>query len=339
MKTTSRADGASMSTSVCGVPSRWVLIVGIVLTVCVVIFNISGALAVRPRDHRVARIIVAHVAVGVIALGLVPVLPGLISRFARISVHAQSGYIAVAIVTALIGMALPTPWPAVADGLLRREWGIVEPVQFALYSLSAWVCFDHARWLAIARAPGHWTFRVAGWGMGILALEEIDYLGAVNGLLRLTGMLDRGRAGTTYVGSAHDMIALVLVRQWLLPVLLAALPLTLVAVWFALRPRPARVWAALRPELTWTTNWPLVPAGACIAIAQLVDVEARALIAVTGLQRDAILLAEEPMELLAAMLVSSAVLLKVSRDRRRGFGRREAEPGDSDSRLSCPGSS
>jgi hypothetical protein len=300
-------------------PSRWVLIVGIVLTIGVAIFNIPGALAVRPRDHRVASIIFAHVAVGVIALGLVPLLPALIRRFARISVRAQSGFIAVAILTALIGMALPTAWPVVADGLLRREWGIVEPMQFALYSLSAWVCFDHARWLAIAGAPGHVTFRVAGWGMGILALEEIDYLGAVNGLLRLTGTLDRGRVGTTYVGSAHDMIAIILVTPWLLPVLLAALTLTLIAVWFASRPRPARVWAALRPELTWTTNWPLVPAGACIAIAQLVDVEARALTEVTGLQRDAILLAEEPMELLATMLVSSAVLLKVSRDLRRYF--------------------
>ena len=53
-------------------------------------------------------------------------------------------------------------------------------------------------------------------------------------------------------------------------------------------------------------------------IAQWADVEARALAEVTGLHRGRILLVEEPMELLAAMLVSGALLLKVSRDLRRG---------------------
>ena len=37
--------------------------------------------------------------------------------------------------------------------------------------------------------------------------------------------------GTTYVGSAHDVIALVAVTPWLWPVALAALVLLLIAVW------------------------------------------------------------------------------------------------------------
>jgi hypothetical protein len=303
---------ASTAPSVLGVPSRWLLGAGIVLTTCVGILNIPGAQVVRPHDHRRVAIIVAHVAVGLIALGLVPALPGFISRFARMSAGAQSRYIAVAILTAVAAMALLIPWPEVADGLLRREWGIVEPVQVALYALCGWVCFRHARYLTAAD-PRHRVFRVAGWGLVVVVLEELDYLGVVNGLLRLTGALERGRVGTTYVGSAHDVIALVAVTPWLWPVALAALVLLLLAVWRVGALSRAVVW----PELAQATSWPLAGAAACTVIAQWADVEARALAEVTGLHRGRILLVEEPMELLAAMLVSGALLLKVSRDLRR----------------------
>jgi hypothetical protein len=308
------AEPAFTPTSVLGVPSRWLLTMGIVLTTCVVIFNIPGVSFVRPRDHRIVAIIFAHVAVGLVALGLVPALPGLISRFAGISTGAQWRYILVAILMAFAAMALLIPWPAVADGFLRREWGIVEPAQFALYSLCAWICFRHAKYLTVAADPRHRVFRVAGWGMVVVALEEVDYLGAVNALLRLTGALDRGRVGSVYVGSAHDVIALVAVTPWLWPVALAALVLTLVAVWHVGALSLAAVW----PELVQATSWPLAGATACMVIAQWADVEARALAEATGLQRGRILLVEEPMELLAAMLVSGALLLKVSRDLRRG---------------------
>ena len=308
------ADAASTPTSVLGVPSRWLLTLGIVLTTSVVIFNIPSASFVRLREHRILAIIFAHVAVGLVALGLVPALPGLISRFSRISAAAQSRYIMLAILTAFAAMALLIPWPAVADGFLRREWGIVEPVQFALYSLCAWICFRHARYLTASAEPRHRVFRVAGWGMVVVALEEVDYLGAVNGLLRLTGALDRGRVGSTYVGSAHDMIALIAVTPWLWPVALAALVLTLIAVWHVGALTRAAVW----PELAQATSWPLAGAAACMVIAQWADVEARTLAEATGLHRGRILLVEEPMELLAAMLVSGALLLKVSRDLRHG---------------------
>jgi hypothetical protein len=223
-------------------------------------------------------------------------------------------------VTTVLGvagaMALVALWPPFAEHLLRREWGLVEPAQFVLYLLCAHVCLGHARRLTL-RDPRRRLYRLGGWVMVLGALEEVDYLGAVNGLLRLAGVLDRGRVGTTYVGSAHDVITLVATYPWMAPtvagIVAGVTGVVLLAAWRLWPQERAAAWCELR---SWT-SWPLAAAAGCMLIATWVDVETRRLAAVTGLARDAVLLIEEPMELLAILLVAAALLLKVSRDLRR----------------------
>jgi hypothetical protein len=292
-----------------GIPSRWLLAAGVTLTTSLLVLNVPEFPLVHLHDHRVLAIVFAHLAVSLIVLGLLPWLPGLIDRLARRSLAAQSGYLVVVMLAVLAALALVAQWPELAEPLLRREWGIVEPVQFALYALYAWICFRQARHRR-SRDSRHRVYRVAGWTMVVLALEEIDYLGAVNGLLRLTGALDRGRVGSTYVGAAHDVISLVVARPWLWPL---AVGVGVLAVIVVRRIGALSVGAVWR-ELTSATSWPLAGAVACMVFAQWADVEARGLAALTGLERGRILLVEEPVELVAVILLGGSLILKVCRD-------------------------
>jgi len=282
----------------------------------VVTFNIPGIPLVRLHEHRVPAILFAHVAVGLLALGLLPRVPLLIDRFTRVPPAAQARYVVTTVLGVAGAMALVALWPPFAEHLLRREWGLVEPAQFVLYLLCAHVCLGHARHLALGD-PRRRLYRLGGWVMVLGALEEVDYLGAVNGLLRLAGVLDRGRVGTTYVGSAHDVITLVATYPWMAPIVVGIVAgvavVVLLAAWRLWPQERAAAWR----ELKSSTSWPLAAAAGCMLIAVWVDVETRRLAAVTGLTRDAVLLIEEPMELLAILLVAAALLLKVSRDLRR----------------------
>jgi hypothetical protein len=300
--------------AVWGIPSRWLLALGVALTTCVVIFNVPGAPLARLHEHRVPAILFAHLAVGLLALGLLPRVPLLVDRFTRASPATQTRDIVTTVAGVAGAMALVALWPSFAEHLLRREWGLVEPAQFVLYLLCAHVCLGHARRLTL-EDPRRRLYRLAGWVMVLGALEEIDYLGAVNGLLRLAGVLERGRVGTTYVGSAHDLITLVATYPWLAPIVVGIVGgvtvVVLLAAWRLWPRERAAAWC----ELWSSTSWPLAAAAACMLIAAWVDVETRRLAAVTGLGRDTVLLIEEPLELLAVPLVAAALLLKVSRDR------------------------
>jgi hypothetical protein len=301
--------------AVWGIPSRWPLALGLALTTCVVIFNIPGVPLVRLHDHRVPAILFAHVAVGLLALGLSPRVPILIDRFTRVPPAAQTRYVVTTVLGVAGAMALVALWPPLAEHLLRREWGLVEPAQFVLYLLCAHVCFRHARHPTLGE-PRHRLYRLGGWVMVLGALEEVDYFGAVNGLLRVAGVLDRGRVGTTYVGSAHDLMTLVATYPWLAPIVVGIVAVVTVVV----LPAAWRLWpqerAAAWVELRSWTSWPLAAAAGCMLIAAWVDVATRWLAAATGLPRGAVLLIEEPMELLAIVLVAATLLLKVSRDLR-----------------------
>lgn len=301
--------------AVWGIPSRWLLALGLALTTCVVILNVPGIPLVRLHDHRVPAILFAHVAVGLLALGLLRRVPLLVDRFTRIPPATQARYIVTTVVGVAGAMALVALWPPFAEHLLRREWGLVEPAQFVLYLLCAHVCLGHARHLTL-EDPRRSLYRLGGWVMVLGALEEVDYLGALNGLLRLAGVLDRGRVGTTYVGSAHDVITLVATYPWLAPIVVGSVAgvtgVVLLAGWHLWPRERTAAWCELR---SWT-SWPLAGATGCMLIAAWVDVETRRLAAVTGLARNAVLLIEEPTELLAILLVAAALLLKVSRDLR-----------------------
>ncbi len=115
-------------------------------------------------------------------------------------------------------------WPAYARAL-TREWGLVEPAEATLYLTAAWIAWRHAVLLG-PRAPDARCFRFVAFFCGVLALEEMDWLGVVGPLVGRIG------AANVYLGSSHDLLKVAWHYHWFaIPLALSAL-LVLGMVWY-----------------------------------------------------------------------------------------------------------
>ena len=114
----------------------------------------------------------------------------------------------------------------VADArALTREWGLVEPAEATLYLTAAWIALRHAALLG-PRAPDARCYRFVAFFCGMLALEEMDWLGLVSPLIGRVGAAD------VYLGSSHDLLKVAWHYHWFaIPLALSAL-LVLGMVWY-----------------------------------------------------------------------------------------------------------
>jgi hypothetical protein len=290
---------------------RLALGAGAAMQLGVVLLNIPDNGLVDLAEHRVPAMIFSHAAAGLLLWGLAPRLRPGIERLRALSATQRLAVVAVAVAVPLgVMAALSVAWPRYAHQLLTREWGLVEPAQFALYLTCAWLAFTTAG-LEPPRSREHRLFRLAGWAGVVLALEEIDYLGIVSAVARLVGV-PRGRIGGVHVGGLHDVLNLGSHRSAVLPVVVLGLGLAIVLGWAVAR----GLGPALVREASSATALPLLGTIAFMTVAQLTDIDDRPLAPILdrlGARSSAIgRLREEPAELLAVICLTASLALKLA---------------------------
>lgn len=282
------------------------VVAGAVAVALVVFLNVPGNPVGELRDHRVAGMLLAHAGMLVLAYGLWPTLPAALARVATLpGRRLAAGLAAVVAGVAAAMVVVAVVWPETGHQLLTREWGVVEPLQFVLYLLTARLCFALAQRSA-PRTSWRRLSMLGGWLGRLFALEEVDYLGVLSSLMRLAGV-ERSRIAGSYVGALHDALN-VATQTGLGWLALAALALAAVAI--GLWVGGGRI-AALRAMLSWRLVPALVGVG-FMAVAQLEDVHD---VEISGLETSRLLqdLLEEPCELLAILCVTLTLVLELAR--------------------------
>jgi hypothetical protein len=212
----------------------------------------------------------------------------------------------VAPVVALIGLHVVVP--RATHQILTREWGVVEPLQVALYAVAVWLCRAIARGLP-ARDPGRALYTAGAVVLVVLILEEIDYLGVVALLAELAGARG-GRLGRKHVGGLHDVVDAG--TQFLgLAVIVAGAIVALLVLWWLL----GRSRAALLREMRRGSAVPYVVFVAAMLGAQLTDIDDLLLPSFLTVR-----VLEESLELLAALALVAGLVLRLRAIRRESCG-------------------
>lgn len=284
---------------------RFALIAGLVCLGVVLAMNVPGVAEVR--RYRSPASVLSHLAMSLIALGLSPRFRGWLERAAALSTRQQVWAFAIALVGPLAvivtGLAV---WPSYGHELFTREWGLCEPAQFVLWLTAAWLSVERAR-VAGPGTPDSRAFHLAAFAFILLALEEVDYLGIVTLVARLSGVPD-GRIAHHHIGGIHDIINDLGKISLVLGVLALALVAALVLGW-ALSQGLHR---AVFREIFSLTSLPLVGTVVFLAISQLADIDHPILTALTGQSPLVRRLREEPMELLATICANAALIAKLT---------------------------
>lgn len=278
----------------------WLLLIGALDLVLVAALLVPGnpVLDLNVPRYRWLGTVLSHVGAFSLTLGCSAAAPRWLAALGKAPARTSVG---VAVLVAVGAMALiagvVSAFPAYGRGLLR-EWGLVEPLQAALYLTTAWVAWQIAV-LRQARAAEHRPYRLVAAVCGLLMLDEIDYLGIFGGAL--------GRIGGVYVGSLHDLVNLATHY----PVVWAGLGAVGLAALATLRRRGYLTWGFIRSELPDPTTAPIYAAGAFLLASQLMDIDKTILSPTMGFFRYSL---EEPLELLACIALNLGLVLKYRRD-------------------------
>lgn len=274
---------------------RTLLLIGLLGVAAVLLVSVPGnpVFDLSQRRHQLAGAVLSHASVAVILVALSPSREHILQALVRISPGVWLAIAGLASATFLGAWVVLFPsWHTYAVAL-TRESGPLEPVQAGLYVVAAWLAgrcaaaaveTDQRRFYRVARAVCVW-----------LVLEEVQYLGLVETSVG-------GRIEGVWVRSLHDLVAL----GDRVPGLLAALAVLAVlgavaAVWYI----GAR--GVLR-EARSVAAVPAMAAAGVLALSQVLDHDKQALAsyAVALTYR-----LEEPFELVAALLLAVALVIKV----------------------------
>ena len=279
----------------------WV-IAGLAVLGLDLLFTVPGnpVLDFNRPGHRTLGTLVSHLGMLALLVGLWPCRRRWLESACDASRGPRIAAIAIAAPLPLVAIvALGQGSPAYAHAL-TKEWGIIEPSTMAIYLATAWVALQTAR---LRRARG-WPWRpfaLAALACVVLSLEETDYFGIPSALIG-------GRIGRVYVGSLHDLVNL---ATWY-PVVLPFLGLFALVVAGVAWRMAGLSWRFLWTELRHHSTWLMILAVLVIVVAEVVDVVADVPIGLEWLFRSDI---EEPLEMGAAVLMGSGILLKHRRDR------------------------
>ena len=292
--------------------ASWAFWLGLLILTAVTLLTIPGnpVLDLSTRRYREPGTVLAHVGALLFLVGVLPSAPRGLAALAALSPARRLSLLGAATAAPLLGLGLiALGWPAYAQAL-TREWGIVEPAEAMLYLIAAWIAWRHA--VLLEPRPDARCYRFVAFVCGMLALEEMDWLGIPGGLV--------GRVGSAkiYVGSSHDLLTVAWHYQWFaIPVAISVL-LVLGLIWR----RGYLTVGFIRRQVFDPTTLPLYGALVAQALAQALDVEDRLLSRRHPFFRYPL---EEPFELLAVLLLVSGLLLKYSRElRRAGYDGRGA---------------
>ena len=290
--------------------------VAVAMLAAVVVTNVPGNPLVNWKDHPVPGRVFAHTPVVLLLFALHPTIVAGLRRLARIPLgRFVPGFGAVLVGVAVAMVLLTVAAPGTMQNLMTREWGLVEPLQFAVYGAGVLACREAARVVG-AGHPRRGLYRAGAVVLAVLMLEEIDYLGIGGNVVEWFGA-PRGRIRGVYVGSLHDLLNLAEHYGTTAFVLLVATVLVVVAY---LLQRSTALFAELRSA----TSLPLLVTVVLMGLAQADD-----LIGFAGVMlapEGPTIAFEEPLELLALLGLLASLLLKLGRELR-------AQPASSSSPL------
>jgi hypothetical protein len=258
--------------------------------------------------YQLVGMLLSHASVLLLLAGLYPSRQRLLELARRGRASGWLGGAAVAsLVIGVTWVTLYRQWPQLTT-TLARESGPVEPIQTGLYVIASWLAWQCAR--RAARPDEERLYRVANIAFAWLALEEVEFFGIFE-------MLIGGRIHGVWVRGGHDFIALALrvpaVRAALIGV---ALLLVAVAIWYV-GPR-----GVLR-QLRSLAVAPAALAVLTLVLSQTLDQDNAALVAYSRVLAYRL---EEPLELIGALMMNVALVIKygeMSRRRKSGDGRGE----------------
>jgi hypothetical protein len=290
---------------------RLALLSGLVCLAGVFVLNVPGL--ADWRTHRSVDMVLSHVALGLIALGLSPSFPGWVARVAALSRRRRLACLAVALAGPLVVMVpVMLVAPRYGHRIFTREWGVVEPLQFVLWLTAAWLALQIARRARRGAADGP-AFRLAGWACILLALEEVDYLGLVAVIVKVTGN-PSGRIAGHHIGGLHDVVNELGKTSLVLGAIALALVVGLVFAWAVSR----GLHRVVLREILSPTALPLIGTIVFMGIGQLADMDHPLLDRVLGPESALRDLCEEAMELLAVVCVNASLLAKLTARLRPG---------------------
>ena len=278
---------------------------GLLILIAVTLLTMPGnpVMDLNTRKYRELGTIVAHAGALLFLFGLLPAAPRGLAAVSALSPARRLALLSLAAVVPLTVVGLISMgWPAYARAL-TREWGLVEPAEASLYLTAAWIAWRHAALLG-PRDQDARCFRFVSFFCVMLALEEMDWLGLVGPIVGRIG------AANVHLGSPHDLIKVAWHYHWFaIPLALSAL-LVLGVVWY----RGYLTVGFIRREMFDPTTLPLYGALLGQVVAQMLDVDDTILSTRHPFFRYPL---EEPIELLAELLLVSGLLLKYGRDWRR----------------------
>ena len=283
--------------------ASWAFWLGLLILAAVTLLTIPGnpVLDLSTRRYREPGTVVAHAGALLFLVGVLPSAPRGLAAVAALSPARRLWLLGAVTAAPLLGLGLlALGWPTYARAL-TREWGIVEPAEAMLYLIAAWIAWRHA--LLLEPRPDARCYRFVAFFCGMLALEEMDWLGIPGALI--------GRVGSAnvYLGSSHDLLAVAWHYHWFAIPIAIALVLVLGLIWR----RGYLTVGFIRRQVLDPTTLPLYGALVAQALAQVLDGEDRLLSRRHPFFRYPL---EEPAELLAALLLVSGLLLKYSRTAR-----------------------
>lgn len=288
---------------------RAALALGLALVGLAAFFAIPYNGVLETARHRVAGTVLAHLAVLVALWGAAPILRRRVASLDALAAGTLGSMLAVAVVAPLVIVSvLRVAAPYATHQILTREWGLVEPLQVALYVTALALC----RAIAASLAAGDGArvlYRAGGVALVIAILEEVDWLGLVSLVAQAMGA-PGGRVGRKHIGGLHDLVD-ALSQSIGIPAFVAAVVAgaVLLTAWGLF----GRHGVAVRRELLRRSALPLAVFALGVIGAQAIDIDDRRVRALL-----AIGLLEESLELAAGVALNAALLLRLREARLAG---------------------
>jgi hypothetical protein len=286
---------------------RAALALGLVLLGLVVIFAVpgNGIFETGEQAHQLLGTLLSHLAVLLLLWSLFPSLRRLVPRLDQVSERALGGMLAASLVAPLaIVIVLGVVAPHATHQLVTREWGVVEPLQVALYAIAVALCRAIRAELG-DHDPARAIYGAGAVVAGVFLLEEMDYLGVLNAVVRASGA-PGGRIGRKHIGGIHDVLDAGSQVLGLAAVAIG-MAVALAALWMLL----GRYRAPLRRELARRSAVPLVIYAASLVLAETIDFDDQLLAGLPGVRG-----MEEPLELTALLALNAALVLRLQGARR-----------------------
>jgi hypothetical protein len=288
---------------------RAAVALGLLLVGLVAGIATSGTGVFETDRDQLAGTLASHLGMLLILWGAAPALRRALARLDDVADGTLRPALVIGVVAPVVVMiGLHAVMPRATHQILTREWGVVEPLQVALYAVAVWLCRAIVRGLP-AGDRGRALYTAGAVVLVVLILEEIDYLGIVTLLAEVAGARG-GRIGRKHIGGLHDVVDAG-TQFFGLAVVVAGAIVVLLVLWSLL----GRHRAALLREIGRGSAVPYAVFAAAMLGAQVSDIDKFLLPSFLTVR-----VLEESLELLAALALVAGLTLRLRAIRRESPG-------------------